>query len=184
MKSVKAVARRSGLACLAAVLALALTGCGEKSPLDPKDPVSLTVWHYYNGSQQAAFDALVEEFNDTVGQELGIYVEGYSQGSVSDLESAVRDAIGGKVGADAMPDIFSSYADTAYEMEQSGALADLSGGGRGIGNQVEALLINPLARWLFDHAVLTDAEVTIEAFRLDERPPAISCTAKEDAPHA
>ncbi len=127
MKIVKEVARRSGLACLAAVLALALTGCGEKSPLDPKDPVSLTVWHYYNGSQQAAFDALVEEFNDTVGQELGIYVEGYSQGSVSDLESAVRDAIGGKVGADAMPDIFSSYADTAYEMEQSGALADLSG---------------------------------------------------------
>ena len=127
MKIVEAVMKRSGLVCLAAVLALALTGCGEKSPLDPKDPVSLTVWHYYNGSQQTAFDALVEEFNDTVGQELGIYVEGYSQGSVSDLESAVRDAIGGKVGADAMPDIFSSYADTAYEMEQSGALADLSG---------------------------------------------------------
>ena len=45
--------------CLAAVLGL--TGCGDKSPLDPGDPVSLTVWHYYNGSQQAAFDALVEE---------------------------------------------------------------------------------------------------------------------------
>ena len=88
--------------------------------------MSLTVWHYYNGSQQAAFDTLVEEFNDTAGREQGIYVQGYSQGSVSDLESAVRDAIGGKVGADAMPDIFSSYADTAYEVEQAGALADLS----------------------------------------------------------
>ena len=89
--------RRGGsLLCL--VLALILTGCAGKSPLDPKDPVSLTVWHYYNGSQQA----------------------------VSDLESAVRDAIGGKVGAEAMPDIFSSYADTAYEVEQAGALADLS----------------------------------------------------------
>ena len=101
--------------CLAAVLGL--TGCGDKSPLDPGDPVSLTVWHYYNGSQQAAFDALVEEFNETAGRELGIYVQGYSQGSVSDLETAVRDAIGGKVGADAMPDLFSSYADTAYEVE-------------------------------------------------------------------
>ena len=43
-----------------------LTGCGSKGPLDPGDPVSLTIWHYYNGSQQAAFDVLVEEFNETV----------------------------------------------------------------------------------------------------------------------
>ncbi|MCI8886588.1 MAG: extracellular solute-binding protein [Hungatella sp.] len=112
--------------CLTAALALTLTGCKDKSPLDPKNPVSLTVWHYYNGSQQAAFDSLVEEFNDTVGREKGIYVQGYSQGSVSDLETAVRDSIEGKVGASAMPDIFSSYADTAYEVEQAGALANLS----------------------------------------------------------
>ena len=118
--------KRACLACLAAALMFALAGCGSKSPLDPKNPVSLTVWHYYNGSQQAAFDALVEEFNDTVGREKGIYVQSYSQGSVSDLESAVRDAISGKVGAAAMPDIFSSYADTAYEVEQAGALANLS----------------------------------------------------------
>lgn len=112
--------------CLTTAVAALMTGCGKKDPLDPNDPVSLTVWHYYNGSQQAAFDSLVEEFNETVGQEKGIYVQGYSQGSVSDLETAVRDSIGGKVGADEMPDIFSSYADTAYEVEQSGALADLS----------------------------------------------------------
>ncbi len=112
--------------CLTAAAAVLLTGCGKKNPLDPDDPVSLTVWHYYNGSQQAAFDTLVESFNETVGQEKGIYVQSYSQGSVSDLETAVRDSISGKVGADEMPDIFSSYADTAYEVEQSGALADLS----------------------------------------------------------
>lgn len=126
MKDSKFFAKKSGIFCFVAAMALGLSGCGDKSPLDPKDPVSLTVWHYYNGSQQAAFDALVEEFNDTVGQEKGIYVEGFSQGSVSDLETAVRDSIEGKVGADAMPDIFSSYADTAYEVEQAGALADLS----------------------------------------------------------
>ncbi len=112
--------------CLAAALAAGLAGCGKKGPLDPANPVSLTVWHYYNGSQQAAFDALVEEFNNTVGREKGIYVQSYSQGSVSDLETAVRDSISGKVGADPMPDIFSSYADTAYEVEQAGALANLS----------------------------------------------------------
>ncbi len=112
--------------CVLAALALGLSGCSSSGPLDPKNPVSLTIWHYYNGSQQTAFDALVEEFNHTAGKEQGIYVQGYSQGSVSDLEAAVRDSIGGKVGADAMPDIFSSYADTAYEMEQAGALANLS----------------------------------------------------------
>ncbi|MCI9141793.1 MAG: extracellular solute-binding protein [Lachnospiraceae bacterium] len=122
----KKTAKRAGTICLAAVLTFGVTGCGRKSPLDPGDPVSLTVWHYYNGSQQAAFDALVEEFNDTVGREKGIYVQGYSQGSVSDLETAVRDSINGKVGAAEMPDMFSSYADTAYEVEQAGALANLS----------------------------------------------------------
>ena len=115
-----------GNICLAAVLVFGLTGCGDRNPLDPGNPVSLTVWHYYNGSQQTAFDALVEEFNDTVGREKGIFVQSYSQGSVSDLEAAVRDSIDGKVGADEMPDMFSSYADTAYEVEQAGALANLS----------------------------------------------------------
>ena len=111
--------------CLAAAV-FSLAGCGDKSPLDPADPVSLTIWHYYNGSQQSAFDSLVEEFNDTVGREKGIYVQGFSQGSVPDLEAAVRDSAAGKVGAEPMPDIFSSYADTAYEVEQAGALANLS----------------------------------------------------------
>lgn len=122
------ICRRS-LTIGAAVLSLGalLCGCGgSKSPLDPENPVSLTVWHYYNGSQQVAFDALVEEFNETVGREKGIYVQGYSQGSVSDLESAVRASLAGEVGAKEMPDIFSSYADTAYEVETAGALANLS----------------------------------------------------------
>lgn len=112
--------------CALTALAFVLSGCGSSSPLDPKNPVTLIVWHYYNGSQQSAFDALVEEFNDTFGREKGIYVESYSQGSVSDLEAAVRASINGDVGADSMPDIFSSYADTAYEIEQAGALANLS----------------------------------------------------------
>ena len=107
-----------------------LTGCGSSGKtsvkLDPAHPVSLTVWHYYNGAQQATFDTLVEEFNATVGQEQGIYVEGYSQGSVSDLEEAVSAALRGDVGASDFPDIFSSYADTAYAVQKEDKLADLT----------------------------------------------------------
>ena len=50
--------------------------------------------------QQAAFDALTEDFNATVGKEQGIYVKGYSQGSVSDLEKAITDSADGVVGAE------------------------------------------------------------------------------------
>lgn len=113
--------------CTALLTGALLTGCGSKdAKLDPTAPVSLTVWHYYNGAQLSAFDAIVDSFNRTVGQEKGIYVTGYSKGSVNDLESAVRDSLEGKVGAEALPDLFSSYSDTAFNAERLGALADLS----------------------------------------------------------
>ena len=118
---------------MAAVLLLGvLTGCRsdtknvEVVKLDPNNPISITVWHYYNGAQQAAFDRLVSEFNDTVGKEQGIYVEGKSQGSVSDLEQAVTDAIEGKVGAEDVPNIFASYSDLAYTALNTVGLADLT----------------------------------------------------------
>ncbi|MDO4484502.1 MAG: AAA family ATPase [Clostridia bacterium] len=68
--------------------------------------------------------------------------------------------------------------EAAYSQLQSAALSDLSNGGRGVGNQVESLLINPLSRWLFDNEVLSDAEVTIDTFETDARPPRILCTVK------
>lgn len=118
------------IAAIVIVSGMALAACGRQDKnevkLDPAHPVSLTVWHYYNGAQQATFDELVEEFNATVGQEKGIYVEGYSQGSVSDLEEAVSAALEGDVGASDLPDIFSSYADTAYSVQKEGKLADLT----------------------------------------------------------
>lgn len=119
---------------LAVTLVLSiLSGCGsvketstKKTKFSPDNPVSLTVWHYYNGTQQATFDMLVDDFNSTVGREQGIYVEGYSQGSVSDLQKAVTNALNGDVGAGDLPDIFSSYADTAYFAQQMDKLVDLT----------------------------------------------------------
>ena len=118
---------------LAGLMALSLAGCGgaddssgKTVKLDPDHPVSLTIWHYYNGAQQAMFDTLIKEFNASVGKDEGIYVEGYSQGSVSDLEQAVTSSLKGEVGADELPDIFSSYSDTAYAVQKEGKLADLS----------------------------------------------------------
>ncbi len=102
-----------------------LSGCGSKSPLDPKNPVAIDVWTYYNGDQLSAFDSLVEDFNATVGREKGIVVKGYSQGTVNDLETNVLSAIKGEVGAAEVPDIFAAYADTAYAADQLGQVVNL-----------------------------------------------------------
>ena len=128
----RTVSKVMGLVLSGALATAVLTGCaGTNSKvktvdLDPSNPVSLTVWHYYNGAQQTAFDNLVAEFNSTVGKEKGIYVEGYSQGSVSDLEKAVSSSAAGEVGSSELPDIFSAYADSAYSVQQQGKLADLT----------------------------------------------------------
>lgn len=98
----------------------------EEVKLDQDNPVGITVWHYYNGAQKTAFDQLTAEFNDTVGKEKGIYVEGHSKGDVTELEEAVMASSRKEVGSEVMPNIFSSYADTAYEIEKEGLLADLS----------------------------------------------------------
>mgnify|MGYP001538387286 FL=1 len=115
---------------LAAASALALlTGCGaqkaDNSP-SPSEPVTVTVWTYYNSEQLESFNALVNEFNSTVGKENGITVKSSSQGSVNDLETNVLASAEGKVGAAPMPNIFSAYADTAYALDQMEQIADLS----------------------------------------------------------
>ncbi len=72
-----------------------------------------------------------------------------------------------------------SVTDAAYEQLKAASLADLSNGGRGIGNQVESLLINPLSRWLFDHEITSNASVTVESFDIGANPPALSCRVDE-----
>ncbi len=107
---------------------LMLVGCGSNAQqvkLDPKNPVTVSIWHYYNGNTMNAFDQLISEFNDSVGAEKGIIVEGYGMGSVADLETAVLSSAKKEVGSQPMPCVFASYADTAYAAEQLGILADL-----------------------------------------------------------
>lgn len=74
-----------------------------------------------------------------------------------------------------------TITDEAYAELSAAALADLSNGGRGVGNQVEALLINPLSRWLFDNAVIGNADVTIEHFDVGAKPPCVRCKKEENA---
>ena len=112
---------------VATIVAICTTGCGSKKEhgLNPKDPQNVVVWNYYNGNQLIAFQDMVEEFNNTVGKEKGIVVYTESKGSVSDLIEAVDNAVDKKVGADAVPDIFQCYLDTAVDIDEKGMLVNL-----------------------------------------------------------
>ena len=103
------------------------SGCqqagGRDVRLDPKNPVSIEIWHYYNGPQKNAFDEMISEFNDTVGLEEGIIVEACSQGNVSELTEKVIDAANKKVGAGDIPDVFAAYADTALQVDKLGPVS-------------------------------------------------------------
>ncbi|MCD7739598.1 MAG: AAA family ATPase [Lachnospiraceae bacterium] len=69
-----------------------------------------------------------------------------------------------------------SLSDKAMEVLRMKAVANLDNGGRGIGNIVESLLINPLSRYLFDHEIFEDMTVVIEDINADVQPYSLSCT--------
>lgn len=119
--------KRSACILSAALLLTTVSGCSQKSNDSASaDPVTITVWTYYNGDQLETFNKLVSEFNETVGKSSGITVESSSQGTVNDLETNVLASANGEVGASDMPNIFAAYADTAYTIDQMGLVMDLS----------------------------------------------------------
>ena len=117
-------ARCAALITAAAASASVFAGCSESSASDG-EPVSIEIWHYYNGSLQNSFDKMIENFNSSVGAENGITVSAHSQGSIADLETAVLNSAQKQVGSGELPNIFASYADTAHDIEKLGILADL-----------------------------------------------------------
>lgn len=69
-----------------------------------------------------------------------------------------------------------TIADSAVETLTEQALNNLQNGGRGIGNVVENLLINPLSRYLFDNEIFDNANVTIDNIDIIATPPSLECT--------
>ena len=75
--------------------------------------------------------------------------------------------------------IILSFSDNARDTLSAEALNDLSNGGRGIGNVVENLLINPLSRYLFDNEIFENAEIVIDEIDTLCNPPSLKCTRRE-----
>lgn len=109
-------------------LSFLITGCMAKNSEmnNTEEPITVTVWHYYNGKQKEAFDSLLENFNQTLGLEKGILVTAESKGSVSNLEESIIAAAEKKAGSEILPDITAAYADTAIKMHQLGLLTNIN----------------------------------------------------------
>ena len=69
---------------LLCTLVFALSGCGEKTLLNKKKPVSM--------------DLLVQEFNRTVGQERGVQVKVTGMSSASQIGGYLKEAQSGGKG--------------------------------------------------------------------------------------
>lgn len=90
-----------------------------------EEKTSITIWHYYSGSQKAAFDRMVERFNETEGIKKGITVNVVAMDSISNLSEQINASADKKEGAKALPDLFSAYVDMAETIDAKGLLVDM-----------------------------------------------------------
>ena len=72
-----------------------------------------------------------------------------------------------------------SLSDVAMGKLETRALGNLANGGRGIGNIVESLLINPFSRYLFDEDIQGNVKITIDDIDAENMPYALTCTYEE-----
>lgn len=109
------------MVCMICILFFTVS-CTNRSP---KQIEQITIWHYYTSSQAQAFTKKVEDFNSNEGKEKKIYVTEVSLGGVSELETALIASANQEIGSSGFPDLFMTYADTAYQMNELGKVIDL-----------------------------------------------------------
>lgn len=102
-----------------------LTGCQNEKKLDPKNPVSLTLWHNFGAQMKDTMDQMVAEFNDTVGVEEGIILNVTSISSSATLHEKLTMAANGDPGAPTLPDITTAYPKTALPLAQKNLLVNM-----------------------------------------------------------
>ncbi|MDR0380749.1 MAG: extracellular solute-binding protein [Oscillospiraceae bacterium] len=110
------------------LLAAALAGCGgSNDPLDPKNPVTVTMWHNFGGVMKETIDALIDEFNNSIGRERGVIINVTSIGASKEQNEKLAMIAAGDPGAPDMPDIVTAYPAMALTLSDSGHLAELDG---------------------------------------------------------
>jgi len=101
-------------------------GCKKSELLDPKNPITLTLWHPYEQRMRAGMDELINEFNSTVGANRGIIIRDSFVAETSEISKALIAGADGVPGAPELPDIAVVYPGVAIIMAEKGLLVDLT----------------------------------------------------------
>jgi multiple sugar transport system substrate-binding protein len=102
-------------ACLLAVLIL--PGCSaSRGKPDPKNPVTVTMWHNFGGVMKETMDVLIDEFNETVGREHGVTINVTSIAASKEQNEKLAMIAAGDPGAPKMPDIVTAYPSIAITL--------------------------------------------------------------------
>lgn len=109
---------------LGMMMAFLVFGCGGMK-LDPKNPVTITMWHNYGGQMQSVMDELIDEFNSSIGRKKGVIISVTSISASKDIQEKLLMIAAGDPGAPEMPDIVTAYPNTALILSQQGLLAPL-----------------------------------------------------------
>ena len=113
------------------------------------------------------------EILNRIGENIVVY--DYIRSDVAkDILSAQINKIRQNLMTDKKIDV--RLSDKAFNVLQESALKNLQNGGRGIGNVVESLFINPLARYLFDNAIDENAQITVDDITVTLLYPELSCS--------
>lgn len=105
------------LLCVLVLLLAVFVGCSPSGTLlDPKKPVTLTMWHVFGEQADSPMNRLVEEFNRTVGKNKGIIVDVKLMTNAAQIGAKLLNAQQGKVGAPPMPDLFFCHTSNAQEL--------------------------------------------------------------------
>lgn len=118
--------KKKGICVLLVLSLLIFCSCAQQNyGLSEKNPQSITVWHYYSGSLAVQFENLIQEFNNTVGRNMGIIVYSESKSSIDNLLLEIQNSATNQLGASPLPNIFHCYPDTAMEILSYAELVSL-----------------------------------------------------------
>ena len=98
------------------MLAALLASCSAGTRLDPRNPVTITMWHVYGEQADSPMNKLVDEFNSTIGKERGIVINVTLMSSTAQIGEKLLAAQNGDVGAGNMPDLFFCHNNNAAEL--------------------------------------------------------------------
>ena len=109
--------KKKGLLLFVLVLiVVCAAGCGQKTELDPDHPVTLTVWHVYGEQADSPMNALIDEFNSSIGKEKGIVINTTLMSNASNIGEKLLDAQAKTPGSLDMPDLFFCHSSNADEL--------------------------------------------------------------------